>query len=691
VKAYVNWVPARGAKNYSATQHINANPSLNAWVDVDTSYKQYEFTSGANIRNLDAGSAELRAAIAQYTELMPPGVGATSPDGEALWEAYQQRFAALRASLAPATTPDALLGSRRILQAAGPILAGSLPYRAVLSSSLSSLTEALRYYIEVSLFTSRIDQALGNAAGKIKLALPRVGLNRLSVTATPATEPDEAALRAAQESPDFATLPLYAVHVLPQLRATDTVLLAGPSVAMGSDLFWQVDLLAPNGVQGDSHVFELVAGDEGVLSIDGSGVSAELYNEMFAAGTNTAAGNLHQIGVLYWSLVDETDAQLATVQGLRHVRLPSFGMFLSALRVKYFYGLPAQGNYVTRGMDVPRILGATSATDPAEHRDFALQAGLKNSYFESAAITMALGYPSGIGVSTATALSQAGFAGNAVLYITPENLGQAIAALPFGADLKAHIGNAVAAGRHALVPAAVIEKQNWRGAAYAIIDPDTGAGAYLVNGNANGSDVPKCECELVKKPLTESVAFKVVSAILLAVLIGLIAWWLAGLLGPAVPALAKLALSMGLTAFFYPAHASAPQGPPRCLICAGSNCPKPDLYRNGASTRSNLDNVREKDVEWAPGTLELGPPDSNGIVRPSAGIVLPSLEKGVSTFESPGASWQYPWVFRKELPVPLGLCVTNNYGSHWIWVPEAPTELNAFKGLLRAAPFEKVF
>jgi hypothetical protein len=258
-------------------------------------------------------------------------------------------------------------------------------------------------------------------------------------------------------------------------------------------------------------------------------------------------------------------------------------------------------------------------------------------------------------------------------------------------DLKAHISNAVTAGRHALVPATMLEKQNWRGAAYAIVDPDTGAGAYLVNGNANGSDVPKCECELVKKPITESIAFKIASAILLAILIGLIAWWLAGLLGAAVPALAKLALSLGLTAFFYPASAAAPQGPPRCLICSDSNCPKPDLYRHGNSVSPRMDKVREVDAEWLEGTMVLGPPDENGNILPIAGIVLPSIDKGVSTSEKPIPGRKYPWVFKKDSPVPPGLCVVNDRGDHWNWVPEAPTELNAYKALLNTAPFEPAF
>jgi hypothetical protein len=89
--------------------------------------------------------------------------------------------------------------------------------------------------------------------------------------------------------------------------------------------------------------------------------------------------------------------------------------------------------------------------------------------------------------------------------------------------------------------------------------------------------------------------------------------------------------------------------------------------------------------------MVLGPPDENGNILPIAGIVLPSIDKGVSTSEKPIPGRKYPWVFKKDSPVPPGLCVVNDRGEHWNWVPEAPTELNAYKALLNTAPFEPAF
>ena len=69
VQAYVNWAPGRGSKNATASQHVNPNAPLNAWVALDASAKQYSYSAGMDLQNqvpLDA-NALLTAAQAGAT------------------------------------------------------------------------------------------------------------------------------------------------------------------------------------------------------------------------------------------------------------------------------------------------------------------------------------------------------------------------------------------------------------------------------------------------------------------------------------------------------------------------------------------------------------------------------------------------------------------------------------------------
>ena len=59
VQAYVNWAPGRGSKNATASQHVNPNGPLNAWVALDASAKQYSYSAGMDLQNqvpLDANA-----------------------------------------------------------------------------------------------------------------------------------------------------------------------------------------------------------------------------------------------------------------------------------------------------------------------------------------------------------------------------------------------------------------------------------------------------------------------------------------------------------------------------------------------------------------------------------------------------------------------------------------------------------
>jgi hypothetical protein len=92
----------------------------------------------------------------------------------------------------------------------------------------------------------------------------------------------------------------------------------------------------------------------------------------------------------------------------------------------------------------------------------------------------------GEGVSAVKLLAKAAQAGQKVFTITAANMNQALPQLTLRADTVSDIRNAVLSGKEVTVHQAPINVNGWRGAGYTVLDVDTGAGGYLLDGGTNG-------------------------------------------------------------------------------------------------------------------------------------------------------------------------------------------------------------
>ena len=65
----------------------------------------------------------------------------------------------------------------------------------------------------------------------------------------------------------------------------------------------------------------------------------------------------------------------------------------------------------------------------------------------------------------------------------------ALPQLQQSADVMDEIQNAIAAGKEVTVSQGTVTVGGWTGAGYIIVDPQTGAGAYMIEGGANGGGI----------------------------------------------------------------------------------------------------------------------------------------------------------------------------------------------------------
>ena len=94
--------------------------------------------------------------------------------------------------------------------------------------------------------------------------------------------------------------------------------------------------------------------------------------------------------------------------------------------------------------------------------------------------------PCAEGISAVKAIAIAQSEGQKIYTINKANAQTALAKLPIGGEVGSEIRNAVNAGKEVTVHEKSINKHGWKGFGYIVIDPETGAGAYLIEGSGNG-------------------------------------------------------------------------------------------------------------------------------------------------------------------------------------------------------------
>jgi hypothetical protein len=94
----------------------------------------------------------------------------------------------------------------------------------------------------------------------------------------------------------------------------------------------------------------------------------------------------------------------------------------------------------------------------------------------------------GQAVSTVKALAIAQQQGQKIYTITPQNASTVLAKLPVSGSVSQEIRNAVQAGKEVTVHEKSVSAYGWTGYGYSIIDPETGAGGYIIEEGGNGGE-----------------------------------------------------------------------------------------------------------------------------------------------------------------------------------------------------------
>ena len=171
----------------------------------------------------------------------------------------------------------------------------------------------------------------------------------------------------------------------------------------------------------------------------------------------------------------------------------SFGTFSTTIQPNVRYGITLSASLKGMMMDIDRLSAMRVNTDNNRQVWVAFNAaqGARHSANEHLIPESLFNDPNAItknvhGISAVKALQIAASQGQKIYRIDQSNISTVIPQLQHKTIIIEDIQNAVAAGKIVTISQKAITQNGWTGVGYSIIDPSTGAGAYLIGGAADG-------------------------------------------------------------------------------------------------------------------------------------------------------------------------------------------------------------
>jgi len=579
VQAYVNWAPSRGAQNGTPTQHPNPNGPLNAWVALDASVKQYSYAAGMDLQTAVPLDAQALLNAAQSGATVNEQEGWVQNLNQAAIQSqltsYQNRLKTYIDTQKPNATVGDVIGKKILPQTVHSVLAGVTPLAiAQLGQQASAVPTSLQHQFSYTLSDNWGNELLSYTAPTSQLVGKRLTLSYapadqattdLIASYLPKPNADGSPIRPDQLP---TSLPGYLIRLKPTITLDGQVVAqSSTAVTMGTDLQGQGGFTQlHNPTQWDltpdaSHT----AGQATAIGISAGGISGKqldtLKTRLENAKTQLQANNLQNLTgeqisgdlltATIWSWFAEAESHNRLSQnqaGIVENPGLSYGLFHAVADPIYSWGVVRQVKFPGVNMDIGHVRNITWAKDNDEKKWVAynrlrgqymsaLEHAVPERFFNDPQKCNLQGNTNptpGLpdcpqGISAVKALGIAAAQGQRIYTITQkvynENPGIVNTALSAHSwDTQNRVQQSLDAGYEVTIHQSPITESGWTGAGFISIDPSTGAGAYTIEGGANGGWA--------------------------LIAIGIIAWIAAGLALPGMIAGGAFIGAIGSIAFF---------------------------------------------------------------------------------------------------------------------------------------------
>jgi transglutaminase-like putative cysteine protease len=549
IEAFVDYIPSRGAVHREG----------DTWIPMDATFKRFHHTTGVDLTQAAPFDGQAFVDQIKATAVIDEAHFSVRNVNTALVQQTAQDLGARISNYVKtqgvSRTLGGLVGGRNIIPEYRPVLSSVLPYSVIVgAASFAMIPEALRHTISFQ---------IGPASSSLSYvtSLPEVAGKRITLGYTSATAADEAVLASflppAARGPIVvgdipSSIPAYLVQVRPELRIQGQVAMTGAAVGLGATEQFRMVVNRPQ-LGPDAVDNSIVAGSYRaiVLSLDGLPDVATSLAQAEAALAAVRGGNLtgltkddilgqflHGVGLHYWSQLALANKIATKVHGVATSRVPSLGAFAYDLTATEIFDVPVRvrSGLLTTDIDLDVQVVVARNGDPVAARTYLGVTGLVASRLEASIYDQTINpVPSGAGVSAAHFLEFANEQGIPTYTVSQDNLQTVLPRLQIADPVKVDILTAIAAGKIVTVPEREMVKDEFRGIGYVILDPATGAGAYLISGGlaGGGFTLPTVH------PLV---------ALLIASLLGVLAIWAAA---TASAGIAALGLALALIVIAY--------------------------------------------------------------------------------------------------------------------------------------------
>ena len=509
VQAFIDYIPSRGAVHRQG----------DTWISLDPSFKQYNYTQGIDIKSAVPFDAQTFADQLMTTATTNTIEGYVTNVNSALVQQTMQDYQAQVQNYIQQNHPNAtvgdVIGKKEIIKQEFGILVGTLPYKTIQAGAeFATVPANLRATMSFS-----IPDTSGMGTGLFySTSLPEIAGKKITLSFSPATANDQAVIESLLPTPHAdgtpiqpselpTSFPAYLINLKPELRLDGQVVATGAATMMGREQPFTMSLNEPG--FGVSNIDNRVkVGEYYAIGLDTGKVTAEQINKHKARLEKTkgiiATGNYQSItkddmvGDLlnmaiasYFATLDASDVVSAQAIGVIRYRTPSLGLFSLMLKTDDLFGIPVNASAAGLLMDIDKIVQAVfnKNTDNFEKIKLFMNAsGSMSSVLESLVPEKLFGAmdSSTSGISAVKALQIANSQGIQIYTVDQNNVNVILTKLEVSDDVKSDVKNAVSAGKQVIVSEADITFRGWKGCGYIVLDPLTGAGAYMISGNFSG-------------------------------------------------------------------------------------------------------------------------------------------------------------------------------------------------------------
>lgn len=506
VEAAIDYAPSRGAINKDA----------DSWVQMDPSFKQYEYIQGVDLASVsEVDGISIAQNFVNSGNVNISNGWIQNLDKNVLLQEQkniQDKIELYLSQYHQNSTSEDIMGGRRVVIHDYPLITSSIQNKiSVLGKRYSKIPVQLQNSVNIFLGVDILGQPIKN----VRLSWAAVNNNKVTISFKPATEADEDVLSSFIDSNNIdissisQSIPSYLINVKPELKVAEKIVMTGSAIKLGEEVELGFDISKPR-LSTQRFSSPIVAGSYLALMLVSNSVSplrmADLQEKLSAtrdkyksSDKNLIAqitredilGDTYFSGVLgYYSEKLNFEKFYSKKYGVNSLLLPSSGTYGYVPVVTYFFGFPNSLKPGGLTVDIDNLSYAASNIDnnSENEKQYSFQTGILSSALEHSLPEQnySVQGDGGSGVSAVKLLGIANEIGQKIYHITKNNIDTVIHDLRLSSDVLSEIRNSVTSDKEVIVHTDNITLNNWYGAGYFVLDPQTYSGAYKISGGLNG-------------------------------------------------------------------------------------------------------------------------------------------------------------------------------------------------------------